>query len=153
MKQNSSIIFRRPVPVKPAWLYYVFEWLIRLSIVLVVSVAICYLIPSWRESLIMLIIAGVIAETIVTIVKSMDNIKIYTDGGVCYNYRWGNTPKRFTAQDIKQIEITTYKQLFGTFRKILMNLKNGKRVEVLIEDDLCFRNELLNHNPDINIIE
>lgn len=161
MKQNSSIIFRRPTPIKPAWLYYIIELLIRWSVTLVTVVALCYLIPGWRESLIMLIIGGLIADIIGTILRSTDNIKIYTDGSVHYNYRWwdyyrGGIPRRFTVQDINQIEISPYKHWSYTFRRALIELENGKRADVIIEDDMSFRNfcnELLKHNPNINIIE
>lgn len=151
MEKVSYIEFRRPVPLKPAWLFYILEWIMLLLVSFILQLLLDNICFKEDSRLLFLWIDIVLVASYFVLVEATNSVRIYSNGEICRRYL--GISKRFNANKVSKIRYSQYKSLFSTYYKITIEMTDHNTIEVFIDDYRLFYDVLSEYNPNIELIK
>ena len=156
MKKVSYVEFRRPVPIKPEWLYYFLYWLVMAMIFIIVAVVLSILPDKIDISLhfpLYFAIVGVVISAISVMLKSASYVRIHNDGLIEIQNMALCAHKKIYVSNLESVEASIYSHLFYEYFKVTLKLNNNNSIYAYIDNYAEFIEEIKKFNSNLMLPE
>ena len=151
MERKSYSEYRPPTLISPRKLAYFFDCIINI-IASFISACVVYLLMPNIYIITCLFVTLIITGSYYTYRSSKERTLIH-DNGYLETFLGRFRHKMISIGDIKQVHLKKRWTLYKNYIILILELSNGKKLPICIQDNEQFLAELKSHNPNIIIPE